>query len=887
MTREASPGEHRYEARTGKLKIFLGAAPGVGKTYAMLEAARRRLAEGVDVVAGVVETHGRAETQAMLAGIEIIPRRTVDYRERVLDEMDLDALLARRPQLALVDELAHSNADGSRHPKRYTDVEELLAAGIDVYTTLNVQHVESLNTVVAQITRVRVRETVPDSILDRADDIEAIDISPEDLIQRLREGKVYVPRQAERALRHFFSPGNLTALRELALRRTAQRVDDQLLAHMQSNAIAGPWAAGERVLVCVGDGGDTAGLVRHAKRVADRLHAPTVALHVETGRTVALDEARRDAIAEALRLAGRLGMETVTVPTGGRRVADDVLAYARANNVTQILIGKAKRPRWFEWLNGSVVFDLVRRAGDISVHVIAVRADDALARGTTRRPADKSFQLSPYAGAAAMVAGALGAAELIRPFLGGTNIDLVFLTAVVGTAISSGLYPSLFAVILSTLAFNFFFLPPLYTFTIADPSNVAALFFFTLVAVLVSNLTARVRSQATIAGARALTTEALYAFSRKLAACVGTDDVLWAMAYQIASMLKVRVVVLLPEDGRLAVRAGYPPEDELAERDLAAAQWSWERNTPAGRGADTLPGAPRYFAPLRTGRGPVGVVGLDADKVGALLSPEQLRLFDALLDQGALAVERVSLANDLARARRTAETEKLRSALLTSISHDLRTPLASVLGAATTIRDFGGALDDDGRAALVGTIVEEAERLNRFIANLLDMTRLEAGAVVPNLSELDVGDAVSTALTRAARILAAARVEVRIEPGLPPARLDPVLFEQALFNVLDNAAKYAGDGGTVAVHLRRDGPALCLTVADSGPGIPAEDCEAVFEKFHRVRKGDHVRPGTGLGLAISRGFIEAMGGTVTAGNAPAADRRGGGAVLTLRLPVPG
>ncbi len=874
---------HAYEARTGKLKIFLGAAPGVGKTYAMLEAARRRLAEGCDVVAGVVETHGRAETQAMLAGLEVIPRRLVNYRERVLEEMDLDALLARRPQLALVDELAHSNAEGSRHPKRSNDVEELLAAGIDVYTTLNVQHVESLNTVVAQITRVRVRETVPDAILDRADDIEVIDLSPEDLIQRLREGKVYVPRQAERALRHFFSPGNLTALRELALRRTAQRVDDQLLAHMQSHAIAGPWAAGERVLVCVGDGGDTAGLVRHAKRVADRLHAPAVALHVETGRTAALDDKRRDGIADALRLAGRLGMETVTVPTGGRRVTDDVLAYAREHNVTQILIGKAKRPRWFEWLNGSVVFDLVRRAGDISVHVIAVKADDE-ARAP-RGVAPPSFQVSPYAGAAAMVAGALGVAELIKPLLGGTNIDLVFLTAVVGTAISSGLYASLFAVVLSTLAFNFFFLPPLYTFTIADPANVAALFFFTLVAVLVSNLTARVRSQATIAGARARTTEALYSFSRKLAACVGTDDVLWAMAYQIASMLKVRVVVLLPEAGRLAVRAGYPPEDELADKDLAAAQWSWERNTPAGRGADTLPGAPRYFAPLRTSSGPVGVVGLDSDKTGPLLSPEQHRLLDALLDQGALAVERVSLAGDLDRARRLAETEKLRAALLTSISHDLRTPLASVLGAATTIRDFGGALDDEGRSALVGTIVEEAERLNRFIANLLDMTRLEAGAVVPNVSDVDVGEIIGTALRRATPILATVTVDVDIEPGLPPLRLDPVLFEQALFNILDNAAKYAGVDGKVTVRLRRDGPTLCLTVADSGPGIPSDDCEAVFEKFHRVRKGDHVRPGTGLGLAISRGFVEAMGGTVTAGNAARVGEPCGGALLTIRLPI--
>ncbi len=872
--------------RVGRLKIFLGAAPGVGKTYAMLLAARARAAEGVDVVAAVVETHGRAETQGMLAGLEIIPRRFLSYRGRTLDEMDLDAVLARRPGLALVDELAHSNADDCRHPKRYNDVEELLDAGIDVFTTLNVQHVESLNTVVAQITRIRVRETVPDRILDLADDIEAIDLAPDDLIQRLREGKVYVPKQAERALRNFFSPGNLTALRELALRRTAQRVDAQLLAHMQLNAIPGPWAAGERVLVCVGAGVDSTGLIRHAKRVADRLHATVTALHVETARDG--DEARDD-IAEAMGFAGRLGLETVTVPGGGRRIADDVLGYAQANNVTQIIVGKAKRPRWFEALNGSVVFDLVRRAGDISVHVIAVPEVDAEGRkGGAKGTRPSAVRLSPYGGATALVAGALGFAEAVQPVLGLNNIDLVFLTAIVGVAIIWGLAPSLFAVFLSTLAYNFFFLPPLYTFTIADPTNVAALFFFTLVAVVVSNLTSRVRAQATIAAARARTTEALHAFSRKLASCVGVDDVLWATAYQIAFMLKVNVVTLLPDEGgTLAVRAGYPPEDELAAADLAAAQWTWERNTPAGRGADTLPGARRYFAPMRTGRGGIGVVGLDSerpgDRQGALLSPEQHRLFAALLDQSALAIERVNLVGDLDKARRVAETDKLRSALLTSISHDLRTPLASILGSATTIRDFGGDLDEDGRAGLIGTVIEEAERLNRFIANLLDMTRLEAGAVKPNLQPVDAGEIVGAALARARAILAGRQVVADIAPDLPPLQLDPVLFEQALFNLLDNAGKYGDAGTTITVRLRQEGGSVRVEILDEGPGIPAADLETVFAKFHRVHRGDRVRPGTGLGLAISRGFVEAMGGTLTAGNR--SERTG--AVLTLRLPVPG
>ena len=500
----------------GRLKIFLGAAPGVGKTYEMLLSARARVGEGVDVVVGLVETHGRAETQAMVDGLAIIPRQRLDYKGQSLEEMDLDAVLQRRPQLVLVDELAHTNAPGSRHPKRYLDVEEIVAAGIDVYTTLNIQHVESLNTVVAQITRVRVRETVPDTVLDRADDIEAIDIAPEDLIGRLRDGKVYLPRQAERALKHFFSPGNLTALRELTLRRTAQRVDEQLLSHMRAHAIRGPWAAGERVLVCVGEEPHSAALIRHAKRVADRLHASAVAVNVETGRSLQFSETQRDRLAEMMRLAERLGLETMTLPSGGRRIADDILAYADANNITQIIVGKAQRSRWFELMNGSVVHDLVRRAGNISVHVIAgdegadARAED----GRKAETVPERFEVSPYLEAFAFVAGGLAVAQGVRPLFGVQNVDLVFLTAIVGVAVRVGLYPSLFAVILATLSYNFFFLPPLYTFTIADPTNVAALFFFTVVAVLVSNLAARVRAQARVAQTRARTTEALYSFSR-------------------------------------------------------------------------------------------------------------------------------------------------------------------------------------------------------------------------------------------------------------------------------------------------------------------------------------------------------------------------------------
>ena len=875
----------REEGRIGKLRIFVGAAPGVGKTFTMLETARARKKDGYDVVVGVVETHGRKETEALLEGLDVIPRRQVEYKGRSLEEMDLDAIIARRPQIALVDELAHTNADGSRHPKRYLDVEEILQHGIDVYTTVNIQHIESLNDVVAQITHVRVRETIPDAVFDRADAVELVDLTPDDLIQRLKEGKVYVPIQAERALVHFFSPANLIALRELALRRTADRVDEQLLTEMQARAIQGPWAAGERVLVCISEDPRAAGLVRATRRLADRIHAPWTALYIETGRSAQLSNEQRDRIADTLRLAMNLGGETVTVPGGARRVADDIIAYARANNITQIVIGKSSRSRWFEILHGSVVHDLVRRSGNISVHVIA--GDDIVGepipKKTVRTTEEaEPFDPRPYALAVVAVAVALGVGEVIQPWLGIENIDLVFLTAVVGVAVRYGLWPSIFASVAASLCYNFFFLPPIYTFTIADPTNVAAFFFFIVIAIVVSNVAARVRTQAVAAMGRARATESLYAFSRKLAGVGTLDDVLWATAYQTALMLKVRVVLLLPENGAIAVKAGYPPEDILDSADLAAANWAWDNNRSAGRGSDTLPGAKRLFMPMRTSRGAIGVVGIDRDKPGPLLTPDERRLLDALIDQSALAIERVHLVEDMDRVKRTVETDRLRSALLTSISHDLKTPLAAVLGSASTLRDLAGKLTEAEKADLLATIVDESERLNRFIANLLDMTKLESGAIVPNTAPHDLREIVGSALRRANKILARHHVELELATDLPMIELDAVLFEQVLFNMLDNAAKYAPIGTTIRIQSWRETDSVCLRILDEGGGIPPADLEHIFDKFYRVQKGDQVRAGTGLGLAISRGFVEAMHGTIIAANRT--DRTG--AVFTIRLPVP-
>jgi two-component system sensor histidine kinase KdpD len=875
----------REERRIGKLRVFVGAAPGVGKTYEMLLQAQARKKDGYDVVVGIVETHGRKETEALLNGLEIVPRRRLPYKGQWLDEMDLDAIIARRPHIVLVDELAHSNADGSRHPKRYLDVEELMSYGIDVYTTVNIQHIESLNDVVAQITRVRVRETVPDAVFDRADAVELVDLTPDDLIARLKEGKVYVPRQAERALEHFFSPANLTALREMALRRTAERVDEQLLNEMQARAIRGPWAAGERILVCISEDPRCAGLVRYAKRLADRLHGPWVALYVEGRRSLQLNEVERDRIADTLRLAESLGGEAITQPASDRSIADDVIRYAQASNVTQIIIGKSARSRWFEILHGSVVHDLVRRSGNISVHVIAgdAIAGESIPKKSIRAAeAGQTFNIRTYGTALLAVLIALGFGELIEAWVGVGNVDLVFLTAVVAVAVRYGLWPSLFASLVSALAYNFFFLPPIYTLTIGDPANVVAFGLFTLVAVVVSGVAARGRTLGIAAMERARTTESLYAFSRKLAGTATLDDVLWATAYQTALMLKVRVVLLLPEGGGIAVKAGYPPEDSLDSADLAAANWTWQNERVAGRGSDTLPGAKRLFLPLHTGRGAVGVMGIDSDKPGPLLTPDQRRLLDALCDQGALAIERVKLVEDMDRVERAAETERLRSALLTSISHDLKTPLAAVLGSAATLRDYADKLSAGEKADLLSTIIDESERLNRFIINLLDMTKLESGAIAPNVALYDLGEIVGSVLVRAGRILARHHVELELAPDLPMLEVDAVLFEQVLFNLLDNAAKYAPPQTVVRIQAWRETDAACLRVLDEGDGIPAHDLDHIFDKFYRAQKTDQVRAGTGLGLAISRGFVEAMHGTIVAANRT--DRSG--AAFTVRLPIP-
>ncbi len=783
----------------------------------------------------------------------------------------------------LVDELAHTNAPGSRHPKRYLDVEELLAAGIDVYATLNIQHVESLNDVVARITRIRVRETVPDAVIERADEIELIDLTPEDLIQRLKDGKVYVPAQAERAVRHYFAPGNLTALRELALRRTAQRVDNQMVDYMRTHAIEGPWPAGDRVLVCVQGGPKATATVRHAKRLADQLRAPWTAINVETTRATVPEAGQRRGRAAARRTAGR-GAGADPRP-GRRRHRHRLRPGEQRHAPDRRQIGPGGLAAVPAGLDHPAA-DQPRRRHQHPHH----RGPRRTPRGTPA-PADRRAKPQP---SIPNPTPSPPVSRCSRPrrhgpapeWLAVTNVALVFLTAVLIGAVLEGLGPSLLACFVAVLAYNFFFLPPLYTFTIADPENVVALFFFLVVAVIASNLAARVRGQALSARLRARQTSDLYQFSRKLAVAVTLDDLLWATVHQIAMMLKVRVVLLLPENGSIEVRAGFPPEDLLDDADLAAAKWSWEKNHIAGRGSDTLPGGKWLFQPLRTGRGPLGVVGIIRDDPGPLLTPDQQRLLDALADQAALAIERVNLARDLHLARLEVETDRLRAALLTSISHDLRTPLASILGSASSLRSQDAILDTATKDSLLGTIIEESDRLNRFIGNLLDMTRLESGRPeAAHQPERALRRGRRGVLRRASKILAAHRIEVDLPADLPMlVAWTWCCSSRCCSTCWTTPPDTRRRAALITIQASHDADTqVTLRVMDEGEGIPAADTERIFEKFYRAGGPDRRRAGPGLGLAICRGFVEAMDGTISAANRP--DRPGAMFVITLPVPV--
>jgi two-component system, OmpR family, sensor histidine kinase KdpD len=857
---EALLAEARRESR-GRLKIFLGAAPGVGKTYAMLETAHERLREGVDVAVGVVETHGRKETESLVAGLEVLPRREVEYRGRHFSEMDVEAVLARPPKIVLVDELAHTNVPGSRHLKRYQDVGDLLAAGIDVYTTINIQHLESLNDVVERITGVKVRETLPDSVLASADEIEMIDLSPEDLLKRLAEGKVYVPEQARRAVNNFFAPGNLTALREMALRHAAERVDEQMLHYRRAHAVTGPWPARERIIACVGEGLDAARLVRVTKRIAERRQAPWAAVYVETARHLSLPPAEQDCIAQSLRLAEQLGGEAVTLQ--GEDVAGEVLAFAQERNATQIVVGRQRRRGWRRLWQGSVTDDIVARAAAFEVLLVSGGQAERPRSLIKTQPQLRQIRWLAYVFAALGVSAATGLGFLIDLWLPLPNISVGFLIVVMLTAMKLGRGPAIFASIASFLSFNFFFTEPRLTFAVSDTQNILTIVFFLLAAMFVSNLASRVQQQVDVSKLSAKRTANLFEFSRKIAAAATRDDVLWAVVHHVAATIRGRSLVLLPADHGLQIAAGYPPEDNIGERDSAAAEWTWNHGAPAGRGSSTLPAADWLFMPLRTARGPVGVLGVQMAEQ-EFLSPEHIRLLETLADQAAVAIERTTLVADVEAARVATETERLRSALLSSLSHDLRTPLVSILGAATSLINYQDALSGDDRHDLAQTIQEEAERLNRFVQNLLDMTRLGSGTLKPRADWADLRDIVQAAADRARKLLKDHYLKIDIEQTLPLLCVDSTLLGQVFFNLLDNACKYSAAGSTVTIWARHRDDRVLIEVCDQGPGIPEVDRERVFDMFYRAEASDKQTAGTGLGLAICRGIVEAHDGTIRA-----------------------
>ena len=863
----------------GKLTVFLGAAPGVGKTYAMLERARRLRDNGVDIAIGLVETHGRSETAALLHGLDLLPRRQYSHQGRLLEEFDLDAALARRPRILVVDELAHTNAPDSRHPKRYQDIEELLAAGIDVWTAMNIQHLESLSDVVASITGVAVRERVPDTVLKRADEVLLVDLSPTELIARLNEGKVYLPENAKRAIDSFFRSGNLTALRELALRSTADRVDDEMVDYLKRNAIEGPWATSERLLVCTGPDRLSEKVVRTASRLASGLNAPWLVVSIErAGREPESGESATR-LDQTFKLAEQLGAETRRV--GGSDFVDEILNLARRENATQIILGARHQPWWRRPFRASLPDALLRRAAGLGVHLVTDRDTSEPKRQSKpgKSPPPKiGLELAAAAGTVAIAT--LAGSALIR-FVDLPNLSMVFLLSVLVSAIYFGRLAAIAAALLSGLAYNFFFIDPVGTLSIAQPHQVFALLIYVVAAVLTGSLAARVGEQAQVASDRAVATQALYEFARKLSGTTKADEVLWAAVTQIQSTLRRGAVFLTPEDGELQLGAAWPPDTDLTVGDITAARWAFEKREPAGSGTGTLPTIAFQFRPLTSPRGVIGVFGFVYESLPLQIAEE--RALTAMLDQTAIAIDRARLAEESVHHAARLEGENFRTALLSSISHDLRTPLATITGAVTSLRQLGDRMKPESRDDLLASIEEEGARLSRFVANLLDMTRIEAGTVNAKRDWVDVADVARTAVDRARKYFPKRVIETSVAPNLPMIRGDSVLLGQVLFNILDNANKYGGDE-PINVYVRRDGDDVVLSVTDLGKGIPPANLDRIFEKFYRSGKPDGRSPGTGLGLSIAKGFVEAMGGSVKA-ESPALRRRG--TRITLSFPAAG
>jgi two-component system sensor histidine kinase KdpD len=871
--------EEEQAQNRGRLKIFLGYVAGVGKTYAMLEAAHQRKTEGVDVVVGYAETHGRQETEALLQELEVIPRRQVEYRGMLLAEMDLDAVLARRPQLVLVDELAHTNAPGSRHPKRYLDVTEILAAGIDVYSTVNIQHLESLNDVIQQITGVVVRETIPDRLLDEAHEIELVDLPTDELLQRLRDGKVYVSEQAARALEKFFRKGNLTALRELSMRRAANRVDDQMLDYMQTRAIPGPWPATDRILVAISSHPMGEHLIRAGRRLADDLKAEWYVVFVETPGHLHMPADNRARIQRNLQLAKELGATVMNL--NGESVAGTLIDFARQHNITKIIAGKPLRTRWHEVLRVSVIDQIIRNSGKIDVFVVSeneVIPQRAIPESwTPHRPMDR------YLSSVGLVIIFTLLGFPLRGFLDPTNLVMLYLVAVVISAVFLGRGPAILASFLSVFSFDFFFVEPRFTFSVNDTQYILTFIGLLLVGLIISNSAALLRDQVDALRRRDQQTQALNNLSRELTGAISLEQVLEIAIRNIGELFNRKVVILLPEGERLVAQesaSGF----ELSETDLAVAAWAFKNGQPAGRGTDTLPAADIRYMPLVAARGTVGVLGVRPSDPQFGLTQEQRMLLEGFANLAALAIERAAFAEKAAQSETLRNTEKLQTALLNSISHELRTPLASITGVLTSLGESeksgaGYKLDSATRLELVNSATQQAQRLNRLVENLLDMTRLEAGVLKLNREPGDIQDLIGTVLGQTPDRFCSHPLKFEMPAEIPLVMMDGSLVAQVLSNLLDNACKYSPTKSPIEIGVSLFDDRIEISICDHGIGVPPEDLERIFDKFYRVQRQENVA-GTGLGLSICRGIIEAHGGKIWARNNP--DE---GVTFTFSLPV--
>ena len=878
--------------RRGRLKIFFGSCAGVGKTFGMLLAAHERRAEGLDVVAGYVETHKRVETEKLLEGLETLPLRLVEYRDAQLREFDLDAALKRHPALILVDELAHTNAPGSRHPKRWQDIEELLDAGIDVYTTINVQHIESLNDVVSQITGIPVWETVPDAVLESANEIELIDLPPDELLQRLKEGKVYLPQQAERAAKNFFRKGNLIALRELALRRTADRVDAQMRDYREDHAIQDVWQVKERMLVCIGPGGNAENLVRAAYRLAQLLRAEWIVVYVETAKLQRLSREQRDAILRTLKLAEELGAETVTL--SGHRLADEVISYARTRNATRIVLGKPSLSGWKRWLFGSTVDTIVRHASDIDIHVVGKESNFLSQAGTnpyfsrsrlylglaSEEPSSLFKWRGGYRWAITATVTCTAIAWLMFDHFDLANLIMVYLLGVVVVAARYGHGPSVLSSFLSVVLFDFFFVPPRFSFAVSDTQYLITFAVMLLVALVISNMTANTHHQAKIAGHRERRIASLYAMSRELAATRGEENILRIAVKHVAEVFEAQAAVLLPNDtGRIISPKGEGTTQSCHGSDLSVAQWVYDHGHMAGQGTDTLPGGEMVYLPLKASSGMIGVLSLLPLNPARIALPEQQRLLETFTSQIALALERVRLAAEAHIAQIRIETEQLRNSLLSAISHDLRTPLAAIVGASSSLVRDGDRLPSHARQELGQAIYDEALRMAGLANNLLDMARLQAGAVVLNRQWQPLEEVVGGALASLTTRMVNHPVSIKLPHDLPLVEIDSLLIERVFANLLENAVKYTPPGTLIEISAATGSNELVVTVSDHGQGIPAGEEKRIFEKFHRVASEGN-QGGAGLGLTICRSIVEAHGGRIWADNSPS-----GGAAFHFALPL--